>query len=97
MADIKLVVDTITGLQEENKRLKRVNRVLQNRVIVLEHNKPCKDCASNPISEYSNLENEIQFLKERIEKIKQIVNDYDGSTPSMIKQFSEIQKVLGKE
>ena len=31
---------------------------------------------------------------EKLERIEQIVNNYDGSTPSMIKQFSEIQKVL---
>ena len=34
---------------------------------------------------------------EKLEKIEQIVKDYDGTTPSMIKQFSEIQKVLEKE
>ena len=33
---------------------------------------------------------------EKLERIKQIVKTYDGSTPSMIKQFSEIQKVLGR-
>ena len=33
-------------------------------------------------------------LQAKLDKIKQIVNNYDGSTPSMIKQFSEIQKVL---
>ena len=33
---------------------------------------------------------------EKIEKIEQIVNAYDGTTPSMIKQFSVIQKVLDK-
>ena len=33
---------------------------------------------------------------EKLEKIEQILNAYDGSTPSMIKQFSEIQKVLEK-
>ena len=31
---------------------------------------------------------------EKLDKVKQIVNDYDGSIPSMITQFSEIQKVL---
>lgn len=30
----------------------------------------------------------------KLERIVNIVNDYDGTTPSMIKQFSEIQKVL---
>ena len=34
---------------------------------------------------------------EKLEKIEQIVKDYDGTIPSMIKQFSEIQKVLDKE
>lgn len=34
---------------------------------------------------------------EKLEKIEQIVKDYDGSMPSMIKQFSEIQKVLEQE
>lgn len=33
----------------------------------------------------------------KLNKIEQIINDYDGTTPSMIKQFSEIQKVLVKE
>lgn len=33
----------------------------------------------------------------KLSKIKQIVKDYDGTTLSMIKQFSEIQKVLEKE
>lgn len=36
-------------------------------------------------------------MADKLDKIRQIVNNYDGSTPSMIKQFSEIQKVLGKE
>ncbi len=33
----------------------------------------------------------------KLNKIEQIIKDYDGTTPSMIKQFSEIQKVLEKE
>lgn len=36
-------------------------------------------------------------LQAKVEKIRQIVNNYDGSTPSMIKQFSEIQKILEQE
>ena len=32
--------------------------------------------------------------KQKLDQVKQIVLDYDGSIPSMIKQFSEIQKVL---
>lgn len=35
--------------------------------------------------------------KQRLDQVKQIVSNYDGSTPSMIKQFSEIQKVLEQE
>lgn len=35
--------------------------------------------------------------KEKLDRIKKIVNKYDGSMPSMIKQFSEIQKVLDKD
>lgn len=35
--------------------------------------------------------------KQRLDQIEQIVNNYDGSTVSMVKQFSEIQKVLGQE
>ena len=31
---------------------------------------------------------------DKLDKIKKLVADYDGSTVSMIKQFSEIQKVL---
>lgn len=34
---------------------------------------------------------------EKLERIEQIVNNYDGSIPSMITQFSEIQKVLEKD
>ena len=34
---------------------------------------------------------------DKLEKIEQIIKGYDGSTPSMIKQFSEIQKALEKE
>ena len=37
---------------------------------------------------------EKKTLNDKLDKIEQIVNDFDGSTPSMIKQFSEIQKVL---
>ena len=33
----------------------------------------------------------------KLSKIKQIVDNYDGSMPSMIMQFSEIQKILGEE
>lgn len=33
----------------------------------------------------------------KLNKIEQIIKDYDGTIPSMIKQFSEIQKVLVKE
>ena len=32
--------------------------------------------------------------KQRLDQIKKIVEKYDGSMPSMVKQFSEIQKVL---
>lgn len=35
--------------------------------------------------------------EEKLEKIEQIVKEYDGSTTSMIKQFSEIQRVLEQE
>lgn len=34
---------------------------------------------------------------DKLDKIKQILADYDGSMPSMIKQFSDIQKILDKE
>ena len=34
---------------------------------------------------------------EKLEKIEKIVNSYDGSAVSVIKQFIEIQKVLEKE
>ena len=34
---------------------------------------------------------------EKLDQIKQIVNNYDGSMYSMIQQFNEIQKVLEKE
>ena len=34
---------------------------------------------------------------EKLDQIRQIVNNYDGSMYSMIKQFNEIQKVLEQE
>lgn len=98
MSDAKLTVDAIAGLQEEIERLKRVNKVLQERVIFLENNKPCKDCASNPISEYSILENESKFWKERIEKIEQIVDSRDGFyLYDNLPPFQQIKEVLKKE
>lgn len=36
-------------------------------------------------------------LQAKLDKIEQIINNYDGSIPSMIKQFSEIQKILEQE
>ena len=33
----------------------------------------------------------------KLERIKQIINNYDGSMYSMKQQFNEIQKVLEKE
>ena len=35
--------------------------------------------------------------KEKLEKIEEIISDYDGSVPSMIKIFSEVQQILEKE
>lgn len=35
--------------------------------------------------------------QQRLEHIRKIVKDYDGSFPSMVKQFSLIQKVLERE
>ena len=40
---------------------------------------------------------ECDSMQYKLERIVELVNDYDGSTPSMIKQFSEIQKVLEQE
>ena len=34
---------------------------------------------------------------EKLERIEQIVEDYDGSAVSMVKQFSEIQEILEQE
>ena len=34
---------------------------------------------------------------EKLERIEQIVEDYDGSAVSMVKQFSEIQEILKQE
>lgn len=39
----------------------------------------------------------LQEEKKKLDEVRQIVNNYDGSIPSMIKQFSEIQKVLEQE
>ena len=35
--------------------------------------------------------------KQRLDQVEQIVKAYDGSIPSMITQFSEIQKVLEQD
>ena len=34
---------------------------------------------------------------EKLDKIEQIIKAYDGSAVSMIKQFSEIQRILEQE
>lgn len=34
---------------------------------------------------------------DKLDKIEQVVKDYDGTTSSLIKQFIEIQKVLEQE
>jgi len=36
-------------------------------------------------------------LKEKLGEIEHIVKDYDGSFPTMVKQFIEIRKVLEQE
>lgn len=33
----------------------------------------------------------------KLDKIEQIIADYDGSAPSMIKQFSELQRILEQD
>ena len=35
--------------------------------------------------------------KQRLDQIKKIVSKYDGSMPSMVKQFGEIQNILDKD
>lgn len=95
MTDIKIVVDAIVGLQEENERLKRVNKVLQERVNFLENNKPCKDCASNPISEYTILENESQFWKEKIDKLKQERESFVYPTGEDV-EYTDFVKALNR-
>lgn len=36
-------------------------------------------------------------MANKLDEVRQIVTNYDGSIPSMIKQFGEIQKVLEQE
>ena len=36
-------------------------------------------------------------MADKLEQIKQIVNSYDGSTPSMICQFAKLQRILEQE
>jgi hypothetical protein len=80
----RLTVDAIAGLQAENERLLHENIVLRTKY-------------DNTVDAFTKYGCKIAILTKRMEKIRQIVNNYDGSIPSMIKQFSEIQKVLGKE
>ena len=52
---------------------------------------------NNQIKTIRWLTKKCNSMKYKLERIVKLVNDYDGSTPSMIKQFSEIQKVLEQE
>ncbi len=39
----------------------------------------------------------VEIEEPKLEKIKRIVNDYDGSTPSMVCQFTKLQRILEQE
>ena len=51
----------------------------------------------NRLSTIEKLQKENKILNDKLGKIEQIVKAYDGSTTSMIKQFSEIQKILEQD
>lgn len=64
--------------------------------IVIQEMKQHRNSFMKKSTPYRQLNRAIKQL-ERLEQIEQIAKEYDGSTPSMIKQFSEIQKVLEQE
>ncbi len=42
----------------------------------------------------SEVADKLENLDLKLEKIKEIINAYDGSIPSIIDQFSKIQKII---
>ena len=50
-------------------------------------------CFLSDRGNYKSIKYAVECI-EKLDKVKQILADYDGSTVSMIKQFSEIQKII---
>ncbi len=84
MSDVDNNVIALMVLQEENKQLEDSLKELGGALNSL-----------GSINQMLELEN--KQLKNKLDKIEQIVKDYDGSQTSMIRQFSLIQKVLEQE
>ena len=60
-------------------------------------NRNYRECAIEHLKQGNLCKGYIDYIlgeMDKLEKIEQIVSNYDGSQASMIKQFSEIQKVL---
>lgn len=63
-------------------------------------NKTFRQCAIDYIKNRHLCKGYVDYIVAQLNKldmIERIIADYDGSTPSMIKQFGEIQKVLEQE
>lgn len=64
---------------------------------VAKMNKTYRECAIDYIKNRHLFKQYVDYIVaqlNKLDKIEQIIADYDGSIPSMIKQFSELQKVL---
>lgn len=78
----------------------RADRIYCLKVSSDYHSEVCEECKFYPNCDHMTQDDMTEQTigdLEKLEKIEQIVSDYDGSTVSMIKQFSEIQKMLEQE
>ncbi len=72
--------------------LVRVNKALQERVTFLESNRPCRDCGSNPIGEYADLENENKYFREKMAKINNAIEKINNISEIDYKDCKEIKR-----
>lgn len=74
-----------------------INRETRDRALNILENGTQAQYQNEAVKEYLEAKTIAIDSIKKLDKIDQIVKDYDGTIPSMIKQFSEIQKVLEKE
>ena len=84
-------------MSDKDKLLLEVNKAICNNLKALEQEPKYCDrniCISN---EYNGIGCEECEVTKSQNKIKEILDGYDGSMPSMITQFNEIQKLIKSE